>query len=163
FDPRLSRRARPWAPTLLLTIMAHPARFLDWSSLPAKDRPRALAVCKARLAILGRKLHAVAREIDIPPSADTPLRGLPYVAKDMMGAGRGAPSGGCQAEFACGTAPIIERLAAAGAHLIATAEMTELAYEPSGLNTARGSVLNPWSFDRVPGGSSSGSAALVAA
>ena len=41
--------------------------------------------------------------------------------------------------------------------------MTALAYEPSGYNAARGCVLNPWDFDAVTGGSSSGSAALVAA
>lgn len=143
--------------------MAHPARFLDWSSLPATDRPRALAASKARLATLGRKLHAVAREIEVPPSADGPLGGLSYVAKDMIGTGEGPSSWGCQAAFDSGTAPIVERLAAAGAHLIGMAEMTELAYEPSGLNAARGNVLNPWNFDRVPGGSSSGPAALVAA
>lgn len=143
--------------------MVGPARFLDWSSLPVKDRARALAVCKARLASLGRKLHAVSREIDLPPSADTPLCGMPYAAKDMIGTGKGPSSWGCRAEFDTGTAAITGTLSAAGAHLITTAEMTELAYEPSGHNAARGSVLNPWSFDRVPGGSSSGPAALVAA
>ena len=161
---RQSRRyGRAWTAPLLLTIMAQPARFLDWSSLPTADRPRALAVCKARLASLGRKLHALVREIDLPPSGNGPLHGLPYVAKDMIGTGRGPSSWGCRAEFECGTSPIVERLAALGANLVGTAEMTELAYEPSGLNVARGSVLNPWNFDRVPGGSSSGPAALVAA
>lgn len=143
--------------------MAEPTCFLDWSSVPATDRPRALAVCEARLASLGRKLHAVVRECDCPPSGNGPLYGLPYVAKDMIGTGQGPSSWGCRAEFECGTAPVVECLAAAGAHLIGTAEMTELAYEPSGLNAARGSVLNPWNTDRVPGGSSSGPAALVAA
>jgi aspartyl-tRNA(Asn)/glutamyl-tRNA(Gln) amidotransferase subunit A len=40
--------------------------------------------------------------------------------------------------------------------------MTELAYEPSGYNALRGRTLNPWNEDFVSGGSSSGSAALVA-
>jgi aspartyl-tRNA(Asn)/glutamyl-tRNA(Gln) amidotransferase subunit A len=60
-------------------------------------------------------------------------------------------------------APVISRFDGAGASLIGTAEMTELAYEPSGINPNRGNVLNPWHADYVPGGSSSGSAALVAA
>jgi aspartyl-tRNA(Asn)/glutamyl-tRNA(Gln) amidotransferase subunit A len=51
----------------------------------------------------------------------------------------------------------------AGACLIATAELTELAYEPSGYNSVRRPPLNPWNYDMVTGGSSSGSAVLVAA
>jgi aspartyl-tRNA(Asn)/glutamyl-tRNA(Gln) amidotransferase subunit A len=57
-------------------------------------------------------------------------------------------------------ASVIDRLDQAGACLIGTAVMTELACEPSGF-TRRG-ALNPWRFDRIPGGSSTGSAILVA-
>jgi aspartyl-tRNA(Asn)/glutamyl-tRNA(Gln) amidotransferase subunit A len=55
---------------------------------------------------------------------------------------------------------VIDRLDRAGACLIGTATMTELAYEPSGV-TRRGAI-NPWGFDAIPGGSSTGSAILVA-
>jgi aspartyl-tRNA(Asn)/glutamyl-tRNA(Gln) amidotransferase subunit A len=48
----------------------------------------------------------------------------------------------------------------AGACLIGTSVMTELAYEPSGF--VRGGAVNPWHPDLIPGGSSSGSAILVA-
>jgi aspartyl-tRNA(Asn)/glutamyl-tRNA(Gln) amidotransferase subunit A len=92
------------------------------------------------------------------------LAGLPYVAKDMIATGRGDPSWGC-AQPLLSNAPVatvISRLDRAGASLIGTSEMTELAYEPSGINPTRGAVLNPWNFDYAPGGSSSGSAALVA-
>ena len=54
------------------------------------------------------------------------------------------------------------RLDAAGACRVAAAEMTELAYEPSGYNAARSRPLNPWDRDIVAGGSSSGAAVLVA-
>lgn len=40
--------------------------------------------------------------------------------------------------------------------------MTELAYEPSGYTTVSDWPRNPWNFDFVPGGSSSGSAIAVA-
>ncbi len=56
---------------------------------------------------------------------------------------------------------VIDRLDLAGACLIGTATMTELAYEASGIG--RRGALNPWRFDAIPGGSSTGSAILVAA
>ena len=61
-----------------------------------------------------------------------------------------------------GNSDLLDRLDEAGADRIGFTQMTELAYEPSGFNASRGRVKNPWSLDRVPGGSSSGSAAAVA-
>ena len=40
--------------------------------------------------------------------------------------------------------------------------MTELAFDPSGVNESLGDCLNPWSSKHIPGGSSSGSATVVA-
>jgi aspartyl-tRNA(Asn)/glutamyl-tRNA(Gln) amidotransferase subunit A len=137
----------------------------DWSSLPPQDRATALAACKARLRGVGRSLHAVVAEFDPEPIiCSGPLRGMPYVAKDIFATGITAPSWGCATPRrpVLPRAPALTRLDEAGAALIATAEMTELAYEPSGHNPVRGSVLNPWNADFVTGGSSSGSAALVA-
>jgi Asp-tRNA(Asn)/Glu-tRNA(Gln) amidotransferase A subunit family amidase len=141
------------------------ARFPDWSSLSERDRSAAAQECRSRLARIGQGLHAVVA--CCPPVAprDGVLAGMPYVAKDMIATGEGDPSWGCARPPVTNVSPasVISRLARAGAVLIGRAEMTELAYEPSGLNAARGAVLNPWNFDHVPGGSSSGSAALVAA
>jgi aspartyl-tRNA(Asn)/glutamyl-tRNA(Gln) amidotransferase subunit A len=145
--------------------MTTPARLPDWSSLPAGVRPAAIAQALRRLTSIGRRLRATAQTIDSTCAADGPLGGMPYVAKDMIATGVTASSWGCEAplEAVGNAAPLIARLGNAGACLIGTAEMTELAYEPSGFNAVRGSVLNPWNVDIVPGGSSSGSAALVAA
>lgn len=93
------------------------------------------------------------------------LAGLPYVSKDMFDrAGRPSGWGGVRPENAAApaTATVLDRLDAAGAVEVAVAAMTELAYEPSGHNAARGRALNPWHPEAVTGGSSSGSAALVA-
>lgn len=137
-------------------------RFPDWSSLSERDRPAALAECRRRLADVGQRLNAV--EQVYPPQAPRqgPLEGLPYVAKDMFATGRSDASWGCSTPQAAALprASVIDRLDQAGASLIGTAVMTELACEPSGF-TRRG-ALNPWRFDRVPGGSSTGSAILVA-
>jgi aspartyl-tRNA(Asn)/glutamyl-tRNA(Gln) amidotransferase subunit A len=140
------------------------ARFPDWSSLPASGREAAIAQARQRLKTVGRKLNATVHEIDGSCSVDGALGGMPYVAKDMIATGVVPPSCGCAEplEAVGKPAAVIERLRQAGGCLIGTAEMTALAYEPSGINAVRGNVRNPWNEELIPGGSSSGSAALVA-
>jgi aspartyl-tRNA(Asn)/glutamyl-tRNA(Gln) amidotransferase subunit A len=140
-------------------------RFPDWSSLSESDRPGALELSRERLGRVGRALHAVVGEVPGPYKPDGALARMPYVAKDMFATGHSRPTWGCGQAMAAATprAAVVDLLDRAGACLIGTAEMTELAYEPSGINVVRGRVLNPWNAEFVPGGSSSGSAALVAA
>jgi aspartyl-tRNA(Asn)/glutamyl-tRNA(Gln) amidotransferase subunit A len=142
--------------------MSSHAHFSDWCSLPECDRHSALEQCRKRLAGIGRKLNAVEHEFPVNGSGRGPLAGLPYVAKDMFATGRSEPSWGCCGPQAAAQprAWIVDRLDRAGACLIGTATMTELAYEPSGI-TRRG-ALNPWGADAIAGGSSTGSAILVA-
>lgn len=94
-----------------------------------------------------------------------PLAGLPYVAKDMFDrtSRRGEWGGGRQPGIAPQDAAVLRLLDQAGGTQIGVSSMTTLAYEPSGYNAIAGRTRNPWHPDVISGGSSSGSAALVAA
>ena len=140
------------------------SRFPDFAALSDVERRQELARCVTRTAGLGRWLRAVVHVCDVSHHRDGPLADWPYAAKDMFGNGVTAPTWGC-AESPVGIlprAPVLQRLDDAGACRLAATEMTELAYEPSGHNAARGRPFNPWNKDVVTGGSSSGSAVLVA-
>ena len=101
--------------------------------------------------------------------ADTgPLRGLRFAAKDLYDivghvTGAGSPDWLNTHPAARATAPPITALLAAGADLIGKTVCDELFYSISGENSHYGTPRNVRATGRVPGGSSSGSAAAVAA
>lgn len=141
--------------------------FRDWTELSPSERRHEAAASWARLRVHGRRLNAAVEVLrpDAPPEAEGPLADLPYATKDMFDrAGRSAGWGGVRPDGPVPhtTAAVLTRLDEAGAVEVAIAAMTELAYEPTGYNSMRGRTLNPWHPDVVCGGSSSGSAALVA-
>lgn len=96
-----------------------------------------------------------------------PLQGLPVAIKDLFDVA-GLPTTGCCAALA-GRAPatvdsdVVAALRAAGAVVVGKTNQDELAASATGVRSAPGPVGNPWGKGRIPGGSSSGSAAAVAA
>jgi aspartyl-tRNA(Asn)/glutamyl-tRNA(Gln) amidotransferase subunit A len=103
--------------------------------------------------------------IDADPRL-APLGGVPLAVKDLFcTAGVPSQSGsrileGYRPPY---TASVVEQLSEAGAPLLAKTNQDEFAMGSSNENSAYGPVLNPWDRRRVPGGSSGGSAAAVAA
>ena len=96
-----------------------------------------------------------------------PLDGVPVAWKDLFDvAGTPTTAGSAtrrDAPAAVGDAPCVARLAAAGMVCLGKTNLSEFAYSGLGLNPHFGTPRNPAAPGRVPGGSSSGSAAAVAA
>ncbi len=120
-----------------------------------------------RAAAAADQINAYLWRAEDPAGADQgPLAGIPVAVKDIF-CTEGVPTTAGSRMLATYappyTATAVRRLREAGAGVLGKTNMDEFAMGSSNENSAFGPVLNPWDRGRVPGGSSGGSAAVVAA
>jgi aspartyl-tRNA(Asn)/glutamyl-tRNA(Gln) amidotransferase subunit A len=146
--------------------------LLSMTAAQAADRVRAADLSADELfsfyreRAAGDELGAYLWVADSAPASTGPLGGVPLAVKDLFCVA-GVPStagsrilAGYRPPY---TATAVENLQNAGAPLLGKTNMDEFAMGSSNENSGYGPVRNPWNTERVPGGSSGGSAAAVAA
>ena len=138
----------------------HMETFSEWLQADRNARKRGLEVCLQRIRELEPSVHAWVQVQPERPAADGPLSEIPFGVKDIietqgMATEYGSPL--YKGRIGSVDAAIIREMRKRGAILLGKTVTTAFAYRTPGL------TRNPRNLEHTPGGSSSGSAAAVAA
>lgn len=135
------------------------------SEIEAKDESVNAYITVIREDAL-KRAEEVQSKIDAGELKDSPLAGVPVAIKDNITT-KGIKTS-CASKILGDFKPpynatVIDKLNAAGAVIIGKLNMDEFAMGSTTETSYYGATKNPWNLDRVPGGSSGGAAAAVAA
>lgn len=105
--------------------------------------------------------------VEVPCAPHGPLSGLTFAVKDLFDVAGYPTSGGnphvlARSGIKTRSAPAVQKLLDAGAHFVGKTITDELAFSMTGSNAHFGTPRNGAAPERIPGGSSSGSASAVA-
>jgi Asp-tRNA(Asn)/Glu-tRNA(Gln) amidotransferase A subunit family amidase len=134
--------------------------FSQWLAASRRDRESAAQACLERIRTMDPSIHAWVQVAPQPSLGDGPLAGIPFGAKDIMetrGLATEYGSAVYKGRLGSADAAIVTSLRKQGAILFGKTHTTAFAYRTPA------PTRNPRSLDHTPGGSSSGSAAAVAA
>src|SRR5438309_1474442 len=159
------------------TITALAASLRDGSSSPREllaqtlahidaTNTRTHAYLRTTRELAERQADAAARTLRANPESAPSMCGIPVALKDVLcvdGVETTASSRILRGFRPPYTATAVQRLFDAGAVCLGKTNCDEFAMGSSNENSAFGAVGNPWDVERVPGGSSGGSAATVGA
>jgi aspartyl-tRNA(Asn)/glutamyl-tRNA(Gln) amidotransferase subunit A len=166
-----ARSPHPTVAGLAADLSARRVSALELAT-DALSRARQEASLGVFLALAEDSALAEARAADarLAQGTGTPLTGVPLAHKDIFvtdHARTGLPTTAGSGMLAGYRSPfdatVVARLAQAGAVTVGKLNCDEFAMGSANENSAFGPVRNPWDLGRVPGGSSGGSAAAVAA
>src|SRR5215204_710429 len=106
--------------------------------------------------------------VDVPSAATGPLKGLTFAVKDIYDVagyptGGGSPVKAAESPIHTESAPIVAAILKAGARFLGKTQTDELTFSMNGQNKHFPEPVNVRAEGRITGGSSSGSAAAVAA
>jgi len=151
------------AASAFMRTMAQTPRLVtltEWMNAPREVRAQGLQAALEFIRATDPAIHAWVQVLPQTPTGDGPLAGIPFGAKDIMETrGLSTEYGSPIYKGRIGTADaaIVRELRARGAVLMGKTHTTAFAYrEPA-------PTVNPRNHEHTPGGSSSGSAAAVAA
>ncbi len=104
---------------------------------------------------------------ELAPTGVGPLEGLAFALKDLfhvagVPTAAGSPAWLASHPMPTETAPVVDLLLGAGARLVGKTHTDEMAWSLNGENHHYGTPINPAAPERIPGGSSSGSASATA-
>jgi aspartyl-tRNA(Asn)/glutamyl-tRNA(Gln) amidotransferase subunit A len=120
---------------------------------------------RALITVAEEQAEDDARALD-GTSGPLPLRGMPISIKDIIATEGVRTTMGSRFfsdHVPDNDAEVVRRLKQAGAIIVGKANLHEFAFGATSQNEHYGSCRNPWNISRIPGGSSGGSAASVAA